>query len=226
MAADAFVELLAVSAERRRQQQYRLRRQSWQMLFQVPRRGLGENLQAGGHIVREAKYRVCRQVGLRHGDALVGRVVEAAFQPLGGCGDRGVQRQHDHVARQRADALRSHRVPLVRHRARADLRFAERLLQLAEALQQPHVVGELGERRCDPRQSREQRCIDFSRVRLRRNGVRFDEAHSLGNEAVQPVDFARVAVEELQERGFGPGGAPGAAESQSAEPKIDLLQVE
>ena len=45
----------------------------------------------------------------------------------------------------RAQPLAAHRVALVRHRARPDLLLAERLLDLAEVLEQPDVVAEFGD---------------------------------------------------------------------------------
>ncbi len=63
-------------------------------------------------------------------------------------GDVGVRRQQP---RQRIDALGHHRIALERHRRTADLLFAERLEDLAEAgrTEDAHVGGELRERRAE-----------------------------------------------------------------------------
>jgi hypothetical protein len=53
---------------------------------------------------------------------------------------------HDQMPRQRVDPFRTHRVALVRHGRGADLLFLERLFDLAQVLQQAHVVGELRRR--------------------------------------------------------------------------------
>ena len=71
-----------------------------------------------------------------------------------------------------ADALGAHRVALVRHRRRADLLALERLLDLAERLQQAHVARELRRARGDAGDDAEHLRVELARVGLAGDGER------------------------------------------------------
>ena len=102
--------------------------------------------EAGSDVVVNERDGVGGQEGLGDGDSAVRRVIERALEPLRRRGHSGVQRVDDEVPGQRVDALRAHRISLVRHRRRADLFLLERLLDLAQMLQQSKVVAEFRRR--------------------------------------------------------------------------------
>lgn len=73
-------------------------------------------------------------------------VVERALEPLDARGHERVLVQDHQVPREAADALGAHRVALVRHRGRADLRRLKRLLHFLwdYARQRAEVVDSVG----------------------------------------------------------------------------------
>ena len=77
-----------------------------------------------------------------------------------------------------SDAMRSraHRIPLVRHRRRADLLRLERLFDLADRLQHAQVAAELHRARRDAGDDAEHLRVELARVRLSRDGNRRREA--------------------------------------------------
>jgi hypothetical protein len=81
-----------------------------------------------GHVLQRCEHDVRREERLGQRHAPVRAVVQGALEPLHGRRPERVLVQSHEVPRERADALRPHRVPLVRHRRGPDLRRLERLL--------------------------------------------------------------------------------------------------
>ena len=67
---------------------------------------------------------------------------------------------------------------------------------------------------------------DLARVGLAGDGEGFGKAESLGDHAVELVAFAVIAVEEGEERGLGAGGALDAAELESGDAVLELVEVD
>ena len=138
-------------------------------------------------------------------DALGRRVRDVALVP-----ERDVleadERVRAHDAREPADALGDDRVPLVRHRRRALLAAAERLLHLADlgAREVPDLERERVERRGDDRERREQLGVAVALEDLRRGGRRL-EAEPLARDPLELGVGRRV-------------GADGAGELADAHP--------
>ena len=129
-------------------------------------------------------------------------------------------------ARERVHPLALHRVALVRHRGRADLLLPERLLDLLEVLEEPDVVRELGRRRREARERREDERVLLARVRLARDQEAVREAGLLGDEPVEALGLVRVAVEEGDEGGLRAGRALAAEEAQLVGAADELAVVE
>ena len=182
--------------------------------------------EAAGNVVVDQRDRVRAEEGLGDGDAAVGGVVERALEPLRGRGERGIERVDDDVARQRVDALGAHGVALVRHGGRSDLLFFQRLLDLAQVLQQAHVVRELRRRLGEARQRRGDLRVDLARVRLPAHRIRALDADLLRDELLEAVDFRFVAFEQTEERGLRPRGALDAEERELGYAELDLAKIE
>ena len=129
------------------------------------------------------------------------------------------------MACQGANALGPHRIALVWHRGRSDLAAPERLLDLAEALQQPDVAPELRGAGADTRQDRENSMIDLPRVGLPNHVVRPGEAEPRRQALVQRIDLGSVA-EQFEERVLRPRGASRSAEAQLSQHGVDLLEIQ
>ncbi len=155
-----------------------------------------------GHVLEQDQDRVGREEGLGHGDALVGGVVEAPLEPLRRGGHRRVERERDDVARERADALRAHRVALVGHGGRADLAGLERLFELAVVLQQAQVGADLVRRLREARERVHDRVVLLARIGLARDELPPRETGAPREGGVELLDLRGVAVEEQQEGGL------------------------
>lgn len=118
-------------------------------------------------------------------------VVERALKPLRARGHQRVLLEDHEVARERAHALAPHRVPLVGHRARADLRRLKRLLDLLQVGEQPQVRRHLVRGRAEACQRCERVHVDLARVCLRRDWVRMLEAAQLRHARVERLDLSR-----------------------------------
>lgn len=93
------------------------------------------------------------------------------------------------MARKGADALRPHRVPLVRHRGRANLVLLERLLDLLQVREQADVGRDLVRGRAERGERAEDVDVDLARVGLSGDGVRVLETRELGDEVVELFDL-------------------------------------
>ena len=168
---------------------------------------------------------VHRQECLGDGQALVGRVVQGALEPLGGGGDGGVARVHHHISCQSADALAPHGVALIGHGRGPDLVLLKGLLHLLQVAQQPQVGGELAGALGDAGQGGHHVVVHLSGVGLpahRHHGVK---AHLGGDFPLQLLHLLVVPLEQLQEGGLSAGGPLGAQQLQGGDAVLHLLQV-
>ena len=102
---------------------------------------------------------------------------------------------------------------------------AERLLQLADALQQPDVRSEARGARPDTRERTENPLVDLAGVDLSDDVVDARETEHLGQLPVELVHPLAVA-QELLERRLRAGRAPCPSQSQVVQGRIDLIEVE
>ena len=131
--------------------------------------------------------------GGERGEGVTGApVVERALEPLHARGHARVLVQHHEVPRKAADALGAHRVALVGHRGRADLRRLERLFHFLsmhtlsatgastglwgrgphlEVGEEPEVGRELVRGGAEARERGEDVDVDLTRVGLGGDGV-------------------------------------------------------
>ena len=79
-------------------------------------------------VLRRREHDIHREERLWQRHAPVRAVIQRALEPLHGRRPQRVLVQHHEVPRERADALRAHRVPLVCHGRGPDLSRLERLL--------------------------------------------------------------------------------------------------
>jgi hypothetical protein len=120
------------------------------------------------------------------------------------------------VPGQAADPLRPHRVTLICHRGRPDLRRFERFLEFLytrkgqsrtingssssainlEVRQQPDIGRDLMRRRTKARQRRQDVDVDLARIRLGRDGVGILEPTQFGDAFIQRLYFCVVAIKE------------------------------
>ena len=138
---------------------------------------------------------------------------------------RGVPQGLHHEAPQGTDPLAAHRVALPRHGGGADLLRAEGLLDLAPVGEQAQVGGELVGRLRDRGQDLGDPEVELAGVGLAGDPEGAREAHALGHEAIELADLGVVPLEELEERGLGPGGALDAPEADRLLGVVEVLEV-
>ena len=184
------------------------------------------HLEAGGDVLHEDQHGVRGEERLGDREAAVRAVVERALEELHAVRLVRVRLERQHEPRERVDALGAHRVPLVRHRARPDLLLLERLLDLAERLQHPHVARELRRARRDPRDDAEHLRVDLARVRLAGDGQGRVESHRRGDPAVELAHLRVVALEQLEEARLRAGRPLHAAQRQVREAEVEVREVE
>ena len=197
--ADALVQVLTVAAALYGVHHDVLGCHERQLVHNVRLDDLRVNDQTGNDVDHDVEDCVNGKECLRHGNALVRRVVERALEPLGSRGERRVQAVADDVARQCADTLGAHRVALVRHSGRADLVLLERLLYFLQVLQQTQVGCELGSGFCDTGERCERLRVDLAGVGLAGDRNHACKAEIIGNALLQLLNLALVAVKQLHE---------------------------
>jgi hypothetical protein len=208
----ALVQHLPVAAASRPFHHQVLGHHERQLAFDVRRDHLFVHDDAADDVVVDQRERIGGEERFRNRDAAVRGVVERSLEPLRRRRERRIQRVDDEVPRQRIHPLGAHRVALVRHRGRTDLLLFERLLDLAQMLQQPHVVRELRRRLREAAERRDDMRVDLPRIRLARHWIAARESDFLRHELFEPVHFLFIAVEEIEERGLGAGRAFDAEE--------------
>ena len=129
------------------------------------------------------------------------------------------------VARQAANPLAPHRVPLVRHRARPDLGRLEGLLYLLSAGEEADVRADLVRRGPEAAQPRDNIRVNLPGVSLPRHDEAAGEARLGRDQAVEGLDLVVVSVKQLEEGGLGAGGALHAAEPEplARRPQVVLV---
>ena len=173
----------------------------------------------------EIEDTIDREEALRYGQTLVCGVVEGTLEPLRGGYQHWIHKIGDHVVCKGSDTLRTHRVPLVRHRAGTDLVLLERLLDLLHVLEHTDVVRELMGGLGDAGEHAEHAEIDLTAVGLTGYRIAGRKAHLLCDHLVELTALRMIAVEQLEERRLCAGGALGAEELQGAEYILEILEV-
>ena len=186
---------------------------------------LGINHQTIGDVQQDVQDGVGGQETLRHGNALVGGVVQRALKPLGAGGHGGVQHIHHQVTAQGADALAAHGIALVGHGGRTDLVLFKGFLHLLEVGQQTDVGGHLHGTLAKPRHGRQHIVVHLAAVGLAADRHHLGEAHLRADIGFHGLDLGGIAVEQLHEAGLGAGGALDAAQRQLTDLMVDLFQV-
>ena len=179
------VRLVARQPALDQREQHALREEEPVARLQVRAHPLGEDDEPFDQPGEPVEHVVEREERVRNDDALGGRVRDVALVPesdvleadlCGGADD----------AREAADPLGDDRVPLVRHRRRALLALAERLLNLAHL--GAGEVADLGrepvERRGDERERGEELGVPVARDDLRRDRLRL-EAEPLAGDPLE-----------------------------------------
>ena len=186
---------------------------------------LGVDHQVGGHVLIEVQNGVGGQESLRHGDALVGRVVQGALKPLQAGGHGRVEPVGDDVPGQGADALASHGIALVGHGGGADLVLLKGLLHLLKGLEDAQVVGELAGGLGHPGQRGEHIGVGLPGIGLAADGHALGKAHLLCHQAIQLAHLRLVPFEQLHKAGLGAGGALDSPQAQGVQLKFQVFQV-
>ena len=204
-----------------------LRGHEGELLQHVLFNDLGVDHQVGGHVLIEVQNGIGGQESLRHGDALVGRVVQGALKPLQAGGHGRVEPVGDDVPGQGADALAAHGVALVGHGGGSHLVGLKGLLHFLHVAQQPQVGGKFMGRLGNPRQGGQNGRVHFAGIGLAGDGLNLvgGKAHFPGNSPVQLPHLLLVPLKQLQEAGLGAGGALTAQKPQMGQAVLQLLQV-
>jgi hypothetical protein len=137
---------------------------------------------------------------LRKSDTPDGRIIERALKPLRSVGLLCVATKVPQLAAERAETLTPHGVTLVSHGRRANLVSLEGLLKLLEHGKMPDVATDTLSSATERTKSVQDINIDLARVGLRSADLGLVEAGLLGDELVELLDEAVVALENLEER--------------------------
>ena len=215
MDAQPLVQLLAVAAAADGFHHDVLGREKRDLGLEPAARDFGVHDQPAEDVLGEHEDRVGREERLGHRDALVGRIVERPLEPLGRGRHRGVDRERDDVARERAHALGPHGVALVGHGRGADLRRLERLFDLALVLQQSQVGRGLVGGLRDPREGVDDEVVLLARVGLARDALAAVEARAAGEGRVELLDLLGIPSEEREEGRLRARGSLGPEEAEA-----------
>ncbi|OPZ68321.1 MAG: hypothetical protein BWY81_00891 [Firmicutes bacterium ADurb.Bin467] len=219
------MQLLPVAAEPNALHQYLLGRHERQVLAHALPDHRRVDDHAGGDVRVQFEHGVGRQERLGQRKAAVRAVVERALEPLRRGGHLRVLQKRHYVPGERADALGAHRVSLVGHRGRADLAGLERLLDLAERLQEPQILRELVRALGDAGERREHAAVELAGVGLAGDVEALLEPELCGDPLFELVDLLPVAVEQLQKALLRAGRAAISEQFQRLPREVDAFEV-
>lgn len=223
--ADLLVALLAVAAGLDDGHDNVLGRHEGELLRYPARNDGGVHDETLADVLEGGQEDVGGEERLGQGDTAVGGVVERALEPLDRRGLESVQLENVQVARERAQALATHGVALVRHGGRADLVLLERLLDLLQVGEQTDVGGHLVDGGTERGKGAEDIGVDLTRVGLASDGVGVAEARELSDALVESLDLLVVAIEEGEEGALGTGRALDATEAEVVTSTLEVAQV-
>ena len=173
----------------------------------------------------EHQYPVHCQKRFGDGDAFVRAVVQRPLHPLGARGHGGIEGVDQHIAPQRADALRAHGVALVGHGGGAHLAGFEGFVHQLHVGHQAHVGGEFHGGLGDAAQYIQNEAVHFAAVSLAAHVTGGFKAAFLGDQFFELSDLVLVAAEQAQKAGAGAGGALAAQQFQALQFKFEAFQV-
>ncbi len=220
------MQLLPVAAFFDARHEQVFRRQKRQRVREDARVGGFVYDQAGSDVRHEAEDCVGCQKRFRQREPAVGGVVQRAFHPLRTCGERRVLRGGHYKPCERADALRTHGVLLVRHGGRADLAGFERLRENAVVLQQAHVAAEAVGTLSHAGKRVEDAAVELARVGLPGDVVEFAKAEIRRDSAVELVNLIRVPAKERNKARFRACSTPAAQKADGGKRVRNLFQIE
>ena len=138
----------------------------------------------------------------------------------------GVCFEGKHKACERINPFGAHRIPFVRHRARSDLFFFERLFYFTKRLQHADITRELRRTRRDTRQHTQHLCVKLARVGLAAHRDRRTEPHCCRDATVEFAHFAMVTLEQREEAGLRARGALDAAQRQIRDAIVEIGEID
>jgi hypothetical protein len=151
----------------------------------------------GQNVIERHDNSVGREEDLREGDTANGRVIKGALKPLCCVGVRGVLVEVGKVAAEASNALASHRIALVGHRARANLVLLKRLFHLLLAGKVTDVAGNALDGCAESGHGVGDTEIDLAGVGLGGDAVAGWEVRLLAENLVELIDLHSVAVEDF-----------------------------
>ena len=143
---------------------------------------------------------VSAEEALGKSDTPDGGVVERTLKPLRSIGLLGITTEVPQLATKRAKTLTPHGVTLVGHGRRTDLVSLEGLLDLLEHGKMSDVTTNALSSAAERAEGVQDIDIDLAGVSLRGGDLGLVEAGLLGDELVELLDEAVVALENLEER--------------------------
>ena len=197
MHPDSLVKFLTVAATLYRVHHDVLRSHKGQLPKHVLTDHLGIYHQAVSHIVIQIQNAVHCQESFRNADALIGRIVQCALEPLSSHSHGGVDRVGNDIPGQGSDALAAHGIALIRHSGRTDLAFLKRLFHFLQMLQQPDIVGELGGALGNAGKDVQHLAVQLPGISLARDGETLFISHLLGDLPIQFPALFVVALKQL-----------------------------
>ena len=184
------------------------------------------NHEAVRHVLGDDEHGIHSEECFRNGEALVGAIVEGAFEPLRRLSESGAVHLGHHETGQGADAFAAHRVTLVSHGAGADLGLFERFFDFLHALHEAHVGCELVEALSDRAEHLVHAVVPLTGVGLARNGEHALETGLGSHAAVEFHNLFFVAVEQVHEAGLRTGRALHAAEREDFDEEVQFFEVD
>ena len=141
MYADLFVQFLSVTACFHTLHQYGFRSHERYFLGYMAFDNFFVNYQSVSYVHHQFQNTVCGQESFAHDYSAVRGIVQRSFKTLYGRRMRRVYGQRFQITTQRANAFRTHRVPLVCHCGRTYLFFVKRFFYFFTALQQANILS-------------------------------------------------------------------------------------
>ena len=177
------------------------------------------------YVQTEVKNTVNRKESFRNAETLVCRIIQGSLKPLCCGSDRRIQCVNHHVSGKRSNTLTSHRISLVCHCGRSDLRFLERFLNFFEVLEKADVIGHLVCTCCNTCKNIQDSCVDFAGVGLSGNRIALLESHLLCDHRIDLINCFLISIKKFQEACLCSGCSLGSKKLETSENIFQILKI-
>ena len=166
----------------------------------------------------------CKE-SLRNAQTFICRVIQSSFKPLScGC-DCRIKSIYHYISGKGGNTLTSHRISLISHCGRSNLRFLKWFLYFFQMLKETDIVGHLVRTCCDSCKNISNTCVYFTGISLSGYRIAFLESHFLCDHWIDLINGLLISVKQLQEAGLCSGCSLGSKKLHCSKNIFQIFQI-